>query len=114
MTILGLSLIVIGFIGLLAGLISLALARCDSQIVRRYSAISLGRAAVSGRCGGRLRLGRLRVRAADRADFLHGLDVRQRARRPDPGAQCQCPGDAGSGVVHFPDCGAHVRGALVG
>ena len=46
MTILGLSLIVIGFIGLLAGLISLALARYGSQIVGQYSAISLGRAAI--------------------------------------------------------------------
>jgi len=46
MTFVGLGLIVIGFIGLLAGLISLALARYGGQIVRRYSAIGLGRAAV--------------------------------------------------------------------
>ena len=46
MTFLGLGLIVIGFIGLLAGLISLALVRYGSQIVRRYSSITHGRAAV--------------------------------------------------------------------
>ncbi len=46
MTFLGLGLIVIGFIGFLAGLISLPLTRYGSQIVRRYSAISLGRATV--------------------------------------------------------------------
>lgn len=46
MTFLGLILIAIGLMGLLAGLIGLALARYGSQRVRRYSAISLGRAAV--------------------------------------------------------------------
>lgn len=46
MTFVGLGLIVIGSIGLLAGLIGLALARYGSQIVRRCSAISFRRAAV--------------------------------------------------------------------
>ena len=46
MTFLGPGLIVIGFIGLLAGLIGLALARYCSPMVSQYSAISLGRAAI--------------------------------------------------------------------
>ena len=46
MTSLGLCLIVIGFIGFLAGLISIALARYVSQILRRSSANTFGRAAV--------------------------------------------------------------------
>ena len=46
MTFLGLGLIVIGFIGLLAGLIILALARYGIQTERWYGAITRGRAAV--------------------------------------------------------------------
>ena len=45
MTFFGLGLIIIGFVGFLAGLAGMAIARDDSQIVRRFGTITLGHAA---------------------------------------------------------------------